>query len=102
MSKPKLPPILTRKDFDNDEEFELYQSAEAGEWVSSGDIEEQRQVWKKSAEATITGKRSKISLAVPDRNLTRIKSLALRKGIPYQTLINQVIHNYVHKQAVDK
>jgi len=102
MNEQKLPPILIREDFDSDEEFDLYQSTEAGEWEPSRDLEVKRQAWKRSAEATINGKRSKISLAVPDRNLARIKALALRKGIPYQTLINQVIHKYVHKAGIDK
>ena len=95
--KKSLPPILTRTDFDSDEEFEIYQSSEAGEWVSSGDLEQQRKMWKDSAKATIHEKRSRISLSIPDRNLARLKSQALRQGVPYQTLINQVLHQFLRQ-----
>ncbi|WP_089728512.1 B12-binding domain-containing radical SAM protein [Candidatus Thiosymbion oneisti] len=52
-SQPKLPRVLTREDFDSDEEFARYQSNEAGEWVSTQDREEQRQGWEESALQTI-------------------------------------------------
>lgn len=39
-------------------------------------------------------KTKQISLRVNEADLRRIKILALREGIPYQTLINSVIHKY--------
>ncbi|MCB2262769.1 MAG: hypothetical protein LGR52_07515 [Candidatus Thiosymbion ectosymbiont of Robbea hypermnestra] len=99
MNKPRLPPLPAREDFDSDEEFALYQSSEAGEWVSTPDLEEQRQDWKKSALRTINGNRLRISIAVPQRNLSRIRSIALRRGIPYQTLINEILHQYALKNG---
>jgi predicted DNA binding CopG/RHH family protein len=47
------------------------------------------------ARAAMTDERAKISLRVPKRDLTRLKSRALQEGIPYQTLINALIHKYV-------
>ncbi len=47
------------------------------------------------ARAAMSDERSKISLRVPKRDLTRLKSRALQEGIPYQTLINALIHRYV-------
>jgi len=47
------------------------------------------------ARAAMTDERAKISLRVPRRDLTRLKSRALQKGVPYQTLINALIHRYV-------
>lgn len=47
------------------------------------------------AQAAMTDERAKISLRVPKRDLTRLKSRALQEGIPYQTLINALIHRYV-------
>jgi predicted DNA binding CopG/RHH family protein len=47
------------------------------------------------ARATMAGERAKISLRVPKRGLTRLKSRALQEGIPYQSLINALIHRYV-------
>jgi predicted DNA binding CopG/RHH family protein len=47
------------------------------------------------ARVTMAGERAKISLRVPKRDLTRLKSRALQEGIPYQSLINALIHRYV-------
>jgi len=47
------------------------------------------------ARATMSEERAKISLQVPRRDLTLLKSRALRDGIPYQTLINVLIHRFV-------
>jgi predicted DNA binding CopG/RHH family protein len=47
------------------------------------------------ARATINDERFKVSLRIPRGDLTRLKSRALQEGIPYQTLINSIIHKYV-------
>ncbi len=44
------------------------------------------------ARATINDDREKISLRIPKSGLVRIRSRALREGIPYQTLINSILH----------
>lgn len=48
-----------------------------------------------AARATINDERFKVSLRIPKSDLTRLKSRALQEGIPYQTLINSIIHKYV-------
>jgi predicted DNA binding CopG/RHH family protein len=47
------------------------------------------------ARAAMNDERAKISLRVPKRDLVQLKSRALQEGIPYQTLINALIHRYV-------
>jgi predicted DNA binding CopG/RHH family protein len=47
------------------------------------------------ARATINDERFKVSLRIPKGDLTRLKARALQEGIPYQTLINSIIHKYV-------
>jgi predicted DNA binding CopG/RHH family protein len=47
------------------------------------------------ARATMADERAKISLRIPKRDLIRLKLRALQEGIPYQTLINALIHRYV-------
>lgn len=54
-----------------------------------------KRVLEAMARATISGERSKISLRVPQGDLTRLKSKAMQEGVPYQTLINSLIHKYV-------
>ena len=47
------------------------------------------------ARAALNDERAKISLRIPRQDLTALKSRALQEGIPYQTLINALIHKYV-------
>ena len=47
-------------------------------------------------------KNQAISLRISAYDLQRLKELALREGIPYQTLISAVLHKYVTHQLYDK
>jgi predicted DNA binding CopG/RHH family protein len=100
MKQPTLPPVLTRKDFDTNEEYEYYLASEADEFEPiPADIEETRKKWQNSARETINGKRERITIAIPVRNLSRIKSMALRRGIPYQTLINETLNQLAKESS---
>lgn len=35
-----------------------------------------------------------INIRLPNRDLQKLKAAALRKGLPYQTLISSVLHQY--------
>ena len=83
-----------RKDGDMNE-AEIFESSEADSWVSVGDISERRKFWKQTARNTMEGKRQRISIAIPERDLARLKAKAMEQGVPYQTLINSIIHKYV-------
>jgi len=48
-----------------------------------------------SAHATMNEQRTKISLRLPNTDLQRLKAKALREGMPYQTLINSILHKAV-------
>ncbi len=50
-----------------------------------------------AAKATINEERVKVSLRVPKSDLMRLKAQALREGMPYQTLINSILHKAVSK-----
>ena len=43
-----------------------------------------------------------ISLRMSSYDLEKIKERAKEEGIPYQTLINMILHKYVTKRLVDK
>ncbi|HEY9058864.1 MAG TPA: CopG family antitoxin [Aurantimonas sp.] len=91
MKRPEPKPIIS------DDEREDYEASENGEWVSVGDIETQRALWVDMARATLDGKRRRISIAIPERDLARLKTRAAEKGMPYQTLINSILHEYVER-----
>ena len=47
------------------------------------------------AHATMNDEREKITLRISRKDLIRIKSRALQEGLPYQTLINSILHKAV-------
>jgi predicted DNA binding CopG/RHH family protein len=87
--KPKFAPIT------EEEERELIESTERGEWVPVANFEEERAKWEAAARAYLERKRQRISISIPLSDLNRIKARAAEEGIPYQTLINSILHKYV-------
>jgi len=75
------------------QEKALMEAAENDEFISLGEIEQRREFWQKTARHNINAKRVRISLAMPEHDLARLKALALRRGMPYQTLINSLSIN---------
>lgn len=63
--------------------------------LKSGLTPERKDELEAMARAAMAGERAKISLRIPKRDLARLKSRALQEGVPYQTLINALIHRYV-------
>ena len=81
----------------DEDERDLIESSERGEWVSVGNIEERRALWQEVAKAALDGKRQRISISIPERDLAKLKTRAAEEGMPYQTLINSILHKYVSK-----
>ena len=46
--------------------------------------------------------RKAIHIKVLESDLERLKARALEEGMPYQTLLNSVLHKYITGQLVDK
>jgi predicted DNA binding CopG/RHH family protein len=89
------PEKLTIAAITQEEEDELIASTERGEWVSVGNIDERREYWKQLAENTLASRRKRISISVPELDLMKLKTRAAEEGMPYQTLINSILHKYV-------
>ena len=66
-----------------------------GGWISAENIEAERAFWQKAAQEALDGKRRRISISIPERDLARLKARAAEEGMPYQTLINSILHKYV-------
>ena len=55
--------------------------------------------------SAVTAKYTKwkaINIKVLESDLERLKAKALEEGMPYQTLLNSVLHKYITGQLVDK
>ena len=80
----------------DDEERDFIESFEAhtGPLVDHLTPARKREI-EAMARATLREMRAKISLRVPAADLARLKLRAAAEGMPYQTLINSLIHKYV-------
>jgi predicted DNA binding CopG/RHH family protein len=91
--KTKTPEIGRFLDAEEQAFIESFESSELPprSFLDSG---RKREI-ESMARAAMSDERAKIPLRVPRRDLTQLKSRALQQGIPYQTLINALIHKYV-------
>lgn len=83
----------------DDEERELIEAIEAGEYDDAKSLltEERRAELRQIARNTLNEERQKISLRVPRTDLARLKAKAMRDGVPYQTVINSLIHKHINQ-----
>ena len=77
-----------------DDEKELFESVENGEWVSVEDLAGEIAVAREAAAATY-GKDQRMNIRISSRDMSRLKVRAREEGIPYQTLVSSIIHRYL-------
>ena len=72
-------------------EKEILESVEGGEWVSKGNLNERTkelQLYLKNQ------KKKAISIRVSENDIYELKKKALENSIPYQNIIQMLIHQY--------
>lgn len=75
------------------EEQELLKSVERGEWKTVKNSKEER-AFAKEAAANFLRKDARVTLRLSGGDLNRLKQKAANKGLPYQTFIASVLHEY--------
>lgn len=92
-TEPKIGAYL------DDEERELVEAIEADDYAfgESQLTQERVDQLRQAARNTLAEERQKISLRVPRTDLARLKAKAMRDGVPYQTIINSLIHKHVSR-----
>jgi len=74
-------------------EQELIDSIESGEWTSVKDFNAiKSQLMKAAAETALKDRR--INIRVSKRDVEALKTKALEEGIPYQTLVTSILHHW--------
>ena len=84
----------------SEDEIEILQSYETGEWGTVDEIETERKRYEEYARATFR-KDKRVSFRISSKNLEALQKKALEEGIPYQTLISSVLHKYVNGRLVE-
>jgi len=85
--KPKKPAKLTP------DEQALLNSVEAGEWETAGNVKEEANFAKAAADNYLR-KDARVNIRISSSDLARLKEKAAYKGLPYQTFIASVLHEY--------
>jgi len=81
----------------DEEERQVLQAFEKGELISNLKDRKELEAIEAAAKNTIN-KNKRVNIRLPEADLKKIKEKASQSGIPYQTLIGAVLHQY----AADK
>jgi len=73
----------------------LLKSFEAGQWKRVKDFENKKNIYTEYAKNTLK-KDKRLNIRISNRDLEGIQRVAVREGIPYQTLISSIIHKYIY------
>jgi len=79
----------------DEEEKDLMESIEKGEWRSVKHIEKEKEKAIAAARNTLKKDR-RINLRLTQKDYHQIQVKAIEEGIPYQTLISSIIHKYLN------
>lgn len=101
--KKKNISSVTKSTSMSQEEQDILNSFEAGEWVpiSSSDKKKKLDLFKKAASKTLS-KNKRINIRLNQIDLDSIQRRAFEEGLPYQTLISSLIHKFVTGKLVEK
>ena len=77
----------------DDEEQEISDSFDRGEWKRVPDFKKQVAIARKAAANTLR-KDARINIRLSGVDLMKLKQKAAFEGIPYQTLIASILHKY--------
>lgn len=85
----------------DNEEQELLSSYERDEWQSIPSVKEEIQKYQAYAAGTMKKNRL-ISIDLSSEDFKEIQHKAKEKGIPYQTLIAKIVHEFVAGHLIEQ
>ena len=85
----------------DDEEKELMESIEGGEWKSVKNTKQRIHKHQQYAANTLR-KDKRINIRISSKDLEELQTRAVEEGIPYQTLMASVLHKYVSGCLVER
>lgn len=103
MKQPKNPK-LNAKPLDDEQRgiIDAFEKGlDDGSLVSDLSVERQAAI-EASARATMNPPKTQITTRLAKHDLARLKARALELGMPYQTLLASIVHQYVEGALVEK
>ncbi|MFP4549080.1 MAG: CopG family antitoxin [Fidelibacterota bacterium] len=83
------------------EEKELLQSLENEEWESVDNLQDEIKQHREIAKNTLK-KDNRINIRLSTNDLDSIKTTAAELGLPYQTLISSILHQYAEGRLTSR
>ena len=84
-----------------EEENELIDYIEKQNPKTIDNFNEELALITKSVKHKVTAKKQ-VNFRINENDLEKLKAKALKEGIPYQTLLNSIIHKYVNGMLMPK
>ena len=85
----------------DDEEKDILESYERGEWVPVKNPKQEIKKLQQYAKNTLQ-KDKRINIRMSSKDLDQVQVIAAQEGIPYQTLVSSIIHKYVSGYLIER
>jgi predicted DNA binding CopG/RHH family protein len=85
----------------DDEEKDILESYERGEWVPVKSPKKEKKKLQQYARNTLQ-KDKRINIRMSSKDLNQVQVIAVQEGIPYQTLVSSIIHKYVSGYLIER
>jgi predicted DNA binding CopG/RHH family protein len=82
----------------NKEEKEILEAFDIGRLQQVENVEKEKTRYQQSARHTLS-KAKNINIRISEKDLQNIKALAAEKGLPYQTFISALLHQYTSRKT---
>ncbi|MDQ7067661.1 MAG: hypothetical protein Q9M40_06670 [Sulfurimonas sp.] len=86
----------------DDQEKELMSSLDNIDFSQIKNDEENSKLLKKSAKAFVKKEETKMNIRISSSELEKIKAVALKEGLKYQTFIKSILHKYITGQLIEE
>jgi predicted DNA binding CopG/RHH family protein len=83
-----------------EEEREILDSFERGEWVPVKDLSKRKRELIRYARNTLK-KDKRLNIRISERDLNELQKKAVSEGLPYQTFVSSIIHKFVNGKLVE-
>jgi len=83
-----------------EEEQEILDSFERGEWVPVKDLSKRKKELIRYARNTLK-KDKRLNIRISERDLNELQKKAVSEGLPYQTFVSSIIHKFVNGKLIE-
>jgi predicted DNA binding CopG/RHH family protein len=83
------------------EENNMLESVERGEWTRIPNFKREAQRFQFIARATLR-KDKRVNIRMTERDMVHFQKKAVAEGLPYQTLISSILHKYINGRLTEK